>query len=156
LDTIAEQDRGPRLERPARRARPGKRLPGQLLHRAGILRGGGEREQESGARRQREERMADEMPEASSRAHGPVSSAIGASISERSGAEQRPSRFVLCCAGILWGRIDPMATRIRGLALAWWTAGAVAALASCAAAQPVPAPSKPDVTLGSRPETVIW
>jgi acetamidase/formamidase len=53
-------------------------------------------------------------------------------------------------------RIDPMSKRIRVLALTWWTAGALVALVSAAAAQPVPAPSKPDVTLGSRPETVIW
>jgi acetamidase/formamidase len=53
-------------------------------------------------------------------------------------------------------RIDPMSKRIRVMALTWWTAGALVALVSAAAAQPVPAPSKPDVTLGSRPETVIW
>jgi acetamidase/formamidase len=53
-------------------------------------------------------------------------------------------------------RIDPMSKRIRVPALTWWTAGALVALVSAAAAQPVPAPSKPDVTLGSRPETVIW
>jgi len=49
-----------------------------------------------------------------------------------------------------------MSQRIRVLALTWWTASVLAALLSCAAAQPVPAPTKPDVTLGSRPETVIW
>jgi acetamidase/formamidase len=53
-------------------------------------------------------------------------------------------------------RIDPMSKRIRVMALTWWTAGALVALVSAAAAQPVPAPSKPDVMLGSRPETVIW
>src|SRR5262249_52502300 len=63
------------------------------------------------------------------------------------------STFVLCCAVILRGRVDPMSKRLRVLALTWWTA---VALVSSAAAQPVPAPSKPDVTLGSRPETVIW
>jgi acetamidase/formamidase len=49
-----------------------------------------------------------------------------------------------------------MSKRIRSLAAIWWTAAGLAALVSCAAAQPVPAPAKPDVTLGSRPETVIW
>jgi acetamidase/formamidase len=47
-----------------------------------------------------------------------------------------------------------MSKHARGLALIGWTAAGLAALVSCAAAQPVP--SKPDVTLGSRPETVIW
>jgi acetamidase/formamidase len=66
------------------------------------------------------------------------------------------STFVLCCAEILRGRIDPMSKRVRVLILAWWTAGALVGLVSSTAAQPVPAPAKPDVTLGSRPETVIW
>jgi acetamidase/formamidase len=66
------------------------------------------------------------------------------------------STFVLCCAKILRGRIDPMSKRVRVLILAWWTAGALVGLVSSTAAQPVPAPAKPDVTLGSRPETVIW
>ena len=51
-----------------------------------------------------------------------------------------------------------MSKRVCGLAMTWWTAVGLAALVSSAAAQPVPvpAPAKPDVTLGSRPETVIW
>jgi acetamidase/formamidase len=47
-----------------------------------------------------------------------------------------------------------MSKQARGLAAIWWTALGLAALVSSAAGQP--APVKPDVTLGSRPETVIW
>ncbi len=47
-----------------------------------------------------------------------------------------------------------MSKRMRGLALACCTAVSLAAIVSSAAAQPPPA--KPDVTLGSRPETVVW
>jgi acetamidase/formamidase len=47
-----------------------------------------------------------------------------------------------------------MSKCVRGLSLILGAAAAVAALVSSAAAQP--APTKPDVTLGSRPETVIW
>jgi acetamidase/formamidase len=61
---------------------------------------------------------------------------------------------MLCCAEIACGRIDPMPKHVRGLSLILGVAAALAALVSCAAAQL--APSKPDVTLGSRPETVIW
>jgi acetamidase/formamidase len=46
-----------------------------------------------------------------------------------------------------------MSKRVRGLSLILGTA-ALAALVSSAAAQP--APTKSDITLGSRPETVIW
>jgi acetamidase/formamidase len=53
-------------------------------------------------------------------------------------------------------RIDPMSKRIRGLAAIGWTAAGLAALVSSAAAQSVPISTKPDVMLGSRPETVIW
>jgi acetamidase/formamidase len=49
-----------------------------------------------------------------------------------------------------------MSKRVRGVAVTWWTAVGLAALVSSAAAQTAPAPIKPDVTLGSRPETVIW
>ena len=49
-----------------------------------------------------------------------------------------------------------MSKHVRGLALTWWTAAGLAALVSSAVAQSPPAPTKPDVTLGSRPETVIW
>src|SRR5262249_51861906 len=57
---------------------------------------------------------------------------------------------------MLRGRISPMSKRVRGFAVAGCTAVALAVLVSGAAAQPAPTPVKPDVTLGSRPETVIW
>src|SRR5262249_25944857 len=53
-------------------------------------------------------------------------------------------------------RINAMSRQIRGLAVIWATAVAMAALVSSAAGQPAPAAIKPDGTLGSRPETVIW
>ena len=49
-----------------------------------------------------------------------------------------------------------MSKHVRGRAAAWLIAAGCAALAPYALAQSPPAPSKPDVTLGSRPETVIW
>ena len=47
-----------------------------------------------------------------------------------------------------------MSKRLRSVAMVWWTAVGLAAAVSCAAAQPVP--TQPDVTLGSRPDTVVW
>src|SRR5215471_14355435 len=55
-------------------------------------------------------------------------------------------QMLLCCAEILLERIDPMLRQVRGLAVIWWTAVCMAA----------PAAIKPDVTLGSRPDTVVW
>jgi acetamidase/formamidase len=49
-----------------------------------------------------------------------------------------------------------MSKCVRSRSLIFGTAAVVAALASSAAAQPAPTPIRPDVTLGSRPETVIW
>jgi acetamidase/formamidase len=64
--------------------------------------------------------------------------------------------MLLCCAEILLERIDPMLRQVRGLAVIWWTAIGMAALVSSAAGQSAPAAIKPDVTLGSRPDTVVW
>src|ERR1051325_2466037 len=49
-----------------------------------------------------------------------------------------------------------MLKHARGRPATWCAAVGLAALVSSAMAQSPPAPSKPDVTLGSRPETVIW
>jgi acetamidase/formamidase len=49
-----------------------------------------------------------------------------------------------------------MSKHTRGVTTAWLIVVSLAALVTSAAAQTVPAPTKPDVTLGSRPETVIW
>src|SRR5260370_14803374 len=51
---------------------------------------------------------------------------------------------------------DYMSNRVRGVMVTCWTAIGMAALVSSAAAQPAPTAIKPDVTLGSRPDTVIW
>jgi acetamidase/formamidase len=64
--------------------------------------------------------------------------------------------MLLCCAEILLERIDPMLRQVRGLAVIWWTAVGMAALVSSAAGQSAPAAIKPDVTLGSRPDSVVW
>src|SRR5262249_2835786 len=66
------------------------------------------------------------------------------------------SACVLCCAMILPGRAGAMSIQVRGLSLICWTAICIAGLVASAAAQPAPAANKPDVTLGSRPETVVW
>jgi acetamidase/formamidase len=52
--------------------------------------------------------------------------------------------------------MEPMSQQARGLAVAFWMAAGLAAFASSAAAQSPPAPGRPDVTLGSRPDTVVW
>src|SRR5215831_5581446 len=65
-------------------------------------------------------------------------------------------QMLLCCAEILLERIDPMSRQVRGLAVFWWTAVGMVALVSSAAGQSAPAAIKPDVTLGSRPDTVVW
>src|SRR5262244_979646 len=57
---------------------------------------------------------------------------------------------------ILPGRAGAMSIQVRGLSLICWTAICIAGLVASAAAQPAPAANKPDVTLGSRPETVVW
>jgi acetamidase/formamidase len=49
-----------------------------------------------------------------------------------------------------------MSKHVRGLAAIWWTAVGLTTLVSSAVAQTAPAAVKPDVTLGSRPETVVW
>ncbi len=49
-----------------------------------------------------------------------------------------------------------MSRQVRGVMVTCWTAIGMAALVSSAAAQSAPTAIKPDVTLGSRPDTVIW
>jgi acetamidase/formamidase len=68
---------------------------------------------------------------------------------------------MLSSVDILPKRIDPMSKHARGLAVIGWIAVGIAALVSAATAQPAPAQSapaavKPDVTLGSTPNTVVW
>src|SRR5712691_8799278 len=49
-----------------------------------------------------------------------------------------------------------MSRQVRGVMITCWTAVGMAALVSSAAGQSAPTAIKPDVTLGSRPDTVIW
>src|SRR5262249_7745512 len=92
-------------------------------------------------------------PHSAARAHDPalVREADRLGGLPHHGALGRPCYAVRTISG---GRIVPMSKRVRGPWLILGIAVGFAALVSCAAAQP--APTKPDVTLGSRPETVIW
>src|SRR5262245_29474724 len=67
------------------------------------------------------------------------------------------AHLLLCCPDCLPKGAHPMSHRRSPAAIP----SALAALAACAflssaAAQPAPADNKPDVTLGSTPDTVIW
>src|SRR3977135_2817194 len=62
---------------------------------------------------------------------------------------------MLCCADILPEGIDPMSKRVCGVAVVCLAVVGMAGLVS-AAGQPAPAGFKPDVTLGSTPNTVVW
>jgi acetamidase/formamidase len=63
---------------------------------------------------------------------------------------------MLCCAETLPERIDPMSKQVCGVAVLCLVAVGMAGLVSSAAGQAAPAGSKPDATLGSTPNTVIW
>src|SRR3977135_2185488 len=62
---------------------------------------------------------------------------------------------MLCCADILPEGIDPMSKRVCGVAVVCLAVVGMAGLVS-AAGQPAPAGFKPDVTLGSTRDTVVW
>src|SRR6266481_4082512 len=52
-------------------------------------------------------------------------------------------------------RTGAMSTQISKMPMLWCALGAFAVVAQ-AAAQPAPAGNKPDVSLGSTPDTVVW
>jgi acetamidase/formamidase len=65
------------------------------------------------------------------------------------------SAFDAMLCGHLAGGIDPMSKRVCGVAVVCLAVVGMAGLVS-AAGQPAPAGFKPDVTLGSTPNTVVW